>query len=169
MVLHAGQNAQLTLNGNAAGVGQLDHLAGQLDIFLKRQRRTIDHNGSISAVHSSHAGINILAMVQVEGHGNGAVLGILLNSVCNVIGAYLLILQGAVGKICTASHEGIGQIRTLNDCGGAEHLMNLDHRLGLGHSVYIKSPLGVIVLLGCFQNRSHRYQRHNSYPPQIIN
>ena len=87
-------------------------------------------------------------MVQVEGHRDGTGLGVLLHRVGNVQRALLLVLQGALGKVGAAAHEGVGQVRALEDGGGTEHLVNLDHRLGLAHRVDVEGSLGVVVFLG---------------------
>ena len=84
-------------------------------------------------------------------------LGILSDGLGNVVGANLFVFQGAVGKVGTAPHKGVGQVRALNDGGGAEHLMDLNDGLGLGHSVDVEGPLGVVVFFGSLQNGSHRY------------
>lgn len=42
VILHARQNAQFALDGNAIGMGKLDDLAGQLDILLIGQAASVD-------------------------------------------------------------------------------------------------------------------------------
>ena len=168
MILHTGEDPQLTFYGNAPRMRQLDNLSGQGNVVLERQAGAVDHDGGVTAIHSRDTGINGLAVIQMQGNGNGAVLGVLLNSLGDIIGAHLFIFQGAVCKIGTAAHKGVGQIRALDNGSGTEHLMNLNDGLGLRHGIDIERPLGVVILFGSLQNGSHRYQRHTLYPPFIF-
>ena len=164
VVLHAGQHAQLALHGHAAGVGVLDHLAGELHILLKGEGGAVDHHGGVPPLDGGHAGVEVLAVIQVEHHGDGAVLGELLHRLGDVAGPLLLVLQGAVCKVHPAAHEGVGQVGPLQNGRGAEHLVYGDDRLGLGHGVDVEGPLGIAIFHGGVQNRTQRYQRHSNSP-----
>ena len=96
-------------------------------------------------------------MVQVEYDGDGGVLAVLLHGVGDVPGALFLVLQRPVGKVGAATHKGIGQVRALEDGGGAEGLVHLDDGLGLGHGVDVERALGVAVGLGGLHQGSQRY------------
>ena len=87
-------------------------------------------------------------MVQMQRNRDPAVLAVLLDSVGNVVGADLLVFQSTVCEIGTAAHEGVGQIRALNDGGGAEHFVDFDDGLGLGHGVDVERALCVVILFG---------------------
>ena len=95
--------------------------------------------------------------------GNGAVHGVFFHGVGDVHRALFLVLQGAVGEIRPAAHEGVGQVRPLQDRGGAEHLVDFDHCLGLAHGVDVERPLGVIISFGGVQNGFHWDQRHSNF------
>ena len=101
-------------------------------------------------------------MVQVQGHGDGAALAVLLHRRADVGRALDLVFQGGVHEVGAAAHEAVGQVRALQDGGGAEHLMHLDGGLSLGHGVHVEGALGVVIFLGGFQNRAKGYQ-HNFY------
>ena len=60
-------------------------------------------------------------------------------------------------KVHPAAHEGVGQVRALEDGGRAEGLVHLDDGLGLGHGVDVERALGVVVLLGGLHQGSQRY------------
>ena len=165
MVFHTCKNAQLTFYGDTTRMGKLYHFTGQGNVVFKGQAGTIDHNGGVAAIHSRNAGINVLAVIQMKRHRNGAVLGILFDGLGDVICTNLFILQGAIGKIGTAAHKCVGQIRTLNNGSGAEHFVNFNNSLRLCNSVDIKRALCVIVLFSGFQDGSHRYEWHFLTPP----
>ena len=141
VVFHTGQNTQLTFDGDAALVSQLDHFTGQLNVLLEGQMGAVDHNGGVAAVHSCQTCLDGLTVVQVQSNGNGAVLTVLLDSVGDVIRANLLVFQSAVGKVSPATHEGVGQVCTLQNGRRAEHLMNFNNSLGLADSIDIECTL----------------------------
>ena len=153
MILHACQNSQLALHADASGVGVFYHLAGQLHVLVKFQGRSVDHDGSVSAVDGRLAGVEITAVVQVEHHRDGGVLPVLSHRVGDELRPPLLVLQGGVFKVHAAAHEAVGQIGPLQHSRGAEHLVNLDHRLGLGHRVYVEGALAVTVVQRRVNNR----------------
>ena len=101
-------------------------------------------------------------MVQMKYDGNGRVLTVLLHRVGNVPGTLLFVLQGPVGKVHTAAHESVGQIRALQDSGRAEGFVHLNDSFGLCHSVNIERTLSIIVSFGGLHERSQWYQWHNS-------
>ena len=155
MVLHSRQDAQLALHGDAPLVGVLDHLAGQLHVLVKGERGSVDHNGGVPPLNGGDAGVQILAVVQMQGNGNGGVHGVLFHGVGDVQRALFLVLQRPLGEVGAPAHEGVGQIRPLQNGGGTEHLMDLNHRLGLTDRVDVKGSLGIVILLGSIQDRFH--------------
>ncbi|MPM66920.1 hypothetical protein SDC9_113834 [bioreactor metagenome] len=73
IVFHAGQAAQLGLNGDVAVVRVLHHAAGQGDVFFKAQVAAVDHDAGKAAVNAAFAGLKIGAVVEM--HGNGQTAG----------------------------------------------------------------------------------------------
>ena len=91
----------------------------------------------------------------MEGNGDGAVLGVLLHRVGDVQRALLLVLQRAVGEVRAPAHKSVCQIGALQDGGGTEHLVDLDHCLCLTDRVHVERTLRVVVLLRSVQNGFH--------------
>ena len=89
-------------------------------------------------------------MVEVQHHGDGTVFTVLPDGVGDAASADLLVLEGAVGEVHTAAHEGVGEVRALEYGGGAEGLVHFDDCLGLGHGVDVERALRVVVLFGGF-------------------
>ena len=83
---------------------------------------------------------------------------ILLHGVTDVLGADDLVGNGAVGKVCAAAHEGIGEVCALKDRGAAERLVNLDGCLCLAHGVDVEGALGIAAPLGGIENWLERYE-----------
>ena len=135
-------------------MGVLHHLPGQLNVLLQGQGGAVDHHGGVAPLNGGGAGIEVLAVVQVENDGDGGVRPVLLHGGGDVPRALLLVLQGALGEVHPAAHEGVGQIRPLEN---GEGLVHLNDGLGLGHGVHVKGPLGVIVLLGGLHQGPQRY------------
>ena len=100
-------------------------------------------------------------MVQVQGHGDGGVHGVFFHRVGDVQRAFFLVLQSAVGEVGPPAHEGVGQVRALQNGGGAEHLVDFDDRLGLTDGVDVEGALRVVVFLGGVENRFHWNQWHS--------
>ena len=92
----------------------------------------------------------------MQRNGDTAVFAVLLDCVGDVVGTNLLVFQRAVGKISATAHEGVGQIRALNDGSGAEHLVYFNNSLCLGNGINIECTLGVVIFFGSLQNGSHR-------------
>jgi len=70
MILYSCQNAQFSFYTNASGMRILNNFPGQLNIFLKRKGRTINHNRGISSLNRRHTGIKVSSMIQVEYNWN---------------------------------------------------------------------------------------------------
>ena len=70
LVLDAGQGAQLSLNHNTVIVSVLNDLLGDLDVLLERLGGGVDHDGGEAAVNAGLAGLEGVAVVQVQGDGN---------------------------------------------------------------------------------------------------
>ena len=71
-----------------------------------------------------------------------------------------LVLHGSVHKVGPAAHKGVGQISALEDGCGAEELVDINDRLGLGRSVHIESAVGKAEAMGGLQQGAKRNNRH---------
>ena len=69
IVLDAGQGAQFRLHHYAVVMGVLNNLLGQGDVLLKGQRGTIDHDGGKATVDAGFAGLEVGAVIQMQGDG----------------------------------------------------------------------------------------------------
>ena len=69
LVLDAGQSAQLGLDDHAVVVGILNDLAGDRDVLLKGLGGAVDHDGGEAAVDAGLAGLEVGAVVQMQGDG----------------------------------------------------------------------------------------------------
>ena len=162
MILDARQHAQLTLDGDTALVGVLDDLAGQLDVVLIRKGRAVDHDRGVAARDGGLDAVHVLAVVEVEHDGHGAVGAVFFNGVADVLRALLLVGHGAVGEVGAAAHEGVGEVGTLQNGGAAERFMHSDDGFCLGDGVHIERALGVTVGLGGFQKGTKRRKHGGS-------
>ena len=70
VVLNAGQSAQLSLNDYAVRMRVLNDLLGDLNVFVKRLAGAVDHNGGEAAVDAGLAGLEVRAVVKVQGDRN---------------------------------------------------------------------------------------------------
>ena len=70
LVLNASQSAQLSLDHNTVIVSVLDDLAGDLDVLSERLGGSVDHDGGEAAVDAGLAGLEAVAMVQMQGNGD---------------------------------------------------------------------------------------------------
>ena len=101
----------------------------------------------------------------MEHHGYGRVLAIELDGVTDVLRAPDLVLDGTVREVGPASHEGVSEVRSLQDHGAAEHLVHLDSSLGLAHRVDVERPLRVAVAPGGVENGFERNEWHRNQAP----
>ena len=146
VILLAAEHAQLALDADAERVSVLDDLAGQLYVLLQGQGRAVYHDGGVAAVDGRDAAVEVLAVVEVQHHGDGASLTVLPDGVGDAARADLLVLQRAVGEVHAAAHEGVGEVCALQDGGAAEGLVHFDDCLGLCHGVDVERALRVVVL-----------------------
>ena len=142
MVLHPGQHSQLPFHADASCMRVFHHLPGQLHIFIKGKGRPVYHHRGISPCYGGRTGVKIPSMVQMKDNGYGAVLPIFFHGPGNIFSALFLILQGCVHKVASSPHKTICQVGPLQYGSGAEHLMDLDGSLCLGHRVDVESALG---------------------------
>jgi len=153
MILHTGQNSQLSFYADASGMSVFYDLSGQLHIFIKGKGGAVDHDRGIASLYGCHAGVKVSAVIQMEHHRNGCCLSIFFYCAGNISGSDLLILQSSVDKIRISSHKAICQIRPLQDSCRAEHFMNLYDCLCLSNRIYVKCSLAEAVFHGSLQKR----------------
>ena len=158
MILHARQNAQFALDGNAVGMGKLDDLAGQLDVLLIGQAASVDHDGRIAAVDARLDALEALAMIQMQRDRNRAVLAVFAHGVADALCADALGFHRAVHEVEFAAHKGVGCFRALQNGAGMQQFMDANRRLDLPDAVHVERALTIAVLIRRFQNRSHRYK-----------
>ena len=77
VILNAGQSAELSLNDNTVSVSVLYDLLGLLNVLVERTGGAVDHNGGETAVDAGLAGLEVRAVVQMQGDRN---IRALLNS-----------------------------------------------------------------------------------------
>ncbi len=65
-VLNAGQSTQLSLDHNAVIVSVLNDLTGDLDVLSERLGGSVDHNGGEAAVDAGLAGLEAVAVIQMQ-------------------------------------------------------------------------------------------------------
>ena len=70
VVFNTCQNTQFTLYGYPVLVGILNYLFGQLNVFLVRMVRTINHYGRETIVDTLFTNFKSVAMVEVQNDGN---------------------------------------------------------------------------------------------------
>ena len=95
-------------------------------------------------------------MVQMKCHRNRRVNRIFLYSCSYVPGTDLLVLKCGIHEISSSTHESVGKVSSLKDGCASEHLMDLNHGLGLCYCIHIECTLCVVVLVSCVKNDSHR-------------
>ena len=69
-VLDAGQGAQLSFDGDTALVSVLNDLTGDLDVLFEGLGGSVDHDGGEAAVDAGLAGLEAVAVVQVQSDGD---------------------------------------------------------------------------------------------------
>ena len=136
VVLHAGQTAQLGLDGHVAVVRVLDDLAGQGDILLEGQVAAVDHHAGEAAVDAALAGFEVGAMIQMHHDGQ------------------IRVLDGGLDHLHEIDVLGIlARARAhLQNEGGVFHLRALGDALDDFHVVDIESADGITALVGLFEH-----------------
>ena len=68
-VFDAGQSAELSFDNNAVVVCVLNDLLGDLDVLLEGLGRCVDHNGGEAVVDAGLAGLEGIAVIQMQRSG----------------------------------------------------------------------------------------------------
>ena len=152
VVFHAGQTAQLGLDGDIVLMGIFHHAAGLLDIFFKGQVAAVEHNAGETAVDAGLASFKIRAVIQMQGDGQTAGFNSRLDQLDQV---------GMVGVSARALADLQDQRRVLG-------LSALHDALDNFHVVDVESADGVTALIGFFEHISGVDKRHRNLPPLII-
>ena len=151
LVLHAGQSAQLSLNHNAVVVGVLHHLLGDLDVLGEGLAGGVDHDGGEAAVDAALAGLEAVAVVQVQADGQTGL---------DHSGLHQLDEVGVVGV-------GTGTLGHLQDQRGADFLGGLGDTLNDLHVVDVEGADGVAAVIGLLKHFGSSYEGHVEILPVV--
>ena len=144
-ILHAGQGAQLGLDHNAAVVGILDHLLGDLNVFGEGLGGSVDHDGGKAAVDAALAGLKAVAVVQMQADGQAGLDDGSLHQLHQI---------GVVGV-------GAGALGDLEDQGSFQIFGGLGDALDDLHVVDVESADGVTAVIGLLEHFGSGNQCHN--------
>jgi len=153
-VFDAAQDAQLTLDRDAQGMGHFDGRPGDLDVLFVGvgslavfPERAVHHDGGESEVDGGLEGLEAVAVVQVHGHGNVRVfLAGSFHELLEVDEA--AVLQGAAARL--DNHRAVGFVGRLHD------------GLDLLHVVDVERAHTVSALRGLIQNLTHWNEWHGT-------
>ena len=127
-------------------MGVLHDLLGDLDVLGEGLAGGVDHNGGETAVDAGLAGLEIRAVVQVQGDGD---VGALDDS-----SLHQLHQVGVVGV-------GAGALGNLQDQGGLQFLSSLGDALDNLHVVDVESADSVAAVIGFLEHLGSGNQCHN--------
>ena len=136
LILDAGENAKLGLDGNVVLVGVGHDLLGELDVLLEGKVAAVDHDAGEAAVNAALAGLEAVAVVEVEND-----LGLLAAE-------FLGVLNRAFGHV--AENRGVrvlaGALGDLHDDGRLRLDRRLDDGLHLLHRVEVEGRNSISAL-----------------------
>jgi len=144
LVLDARQLAQFGLDPHALVVGVFDHAAGDGDVLLVGQVRTVDHDGGEAAVDARLADVEVLTVVEVQHHRQVGVKQGGFDELDDVILARILARAR----------------RYLKDERGAFFGPRLHDALYDFHVVHVEGANGVAFTVGPCEHLSGTGQRH---------
>ena len=144
-VLDASQGAQLSLDNNAVIVSVLNDLTGDLDVLLEGLGGSVDHNGGEAAVDAGLAGLEAVAVVQVQSDGN---FGALDNSSLNQL--------HQVGVVGVSA----GTLGNLQDDRSLLFLASLGDGLNDFHVVDVESADSVAAVVSLLKHLGSSYKSH---------
>ena len=147
LVLHTGQCAQLCLDNNAVIMGVLHYLTGNLNIFIERLGRSVNHNGGepiFDALLTSFKGV---AVIQMQGDGQSSFNFCRLNQLDKISGIGIA--------------HGTG--RDLEDHRSTALFCRLCNSLDNLHIVGIEGTDGVTALVGLAEHFGRRDKRHHRH------
>ena len=127
-------------------MGILHHLAGNGDVLLEGLGAGVDHNGGEAVVDAGLAGLEAVAVVQMQADGQAGL---------NLGGLHQLDKVGAVGI-------GAGTLGNLQDHRGVQLFAGLGDALNDLHIVDVESADGVAALVGLLEHLGRSNQRHSN-------
>jgi hypothetical protein len=125
-------------------MGVLDHLLGNLDVLSKGLAGGVDHDGGKAAVDAALAGLEAVAVVQMQADGQAGL---------NDGGFHQLDQIGVVGV-------GPGALGDLEDQRGVDFLGSLSDPLDNLHVVDIESTDGITAIVGLLEHFGSGYEGH---------
>ena len=152
-VFDASQGAQLSLDNNTVIVSVLNDLLGDLDVLLEGLGRSVDHDGSEAAVDAGLAGLEAVAVVQVQSDGN---FGALDNSSLNQL--------HQVGVVGVSA----GTLGNLQDNGSLLLLASLGDSLNDFHVVDVESTNSVAAVVSLLEHLGSSNKSHFGFNPFLF-
>ena len=144
VVLDTGENAELTLDGDVAGVGVLDDLLGEGDVLLVGEGGAVDHDVGEAGLDARDNELEAVTVVKVEADGDAlAVLGDLLGVLNSTLGH--VAEEGLVGVVA-------GTLGNLEDDGALGLDAGRDDGLHLLHVVEVEGGDGEATLDGVLEH-----------------
>ena len=137
-IFDTGQNAKLGLDGDVVLVSVINDLAGQFDVVLEGEVRTIDHHRAEAGIDAALASLEAVAVIEVEndlGIRATKLLGVFDCTLCHVA------QNGGVGIFASA----LGNLHNDRRVGFDGSLDNCLHLL---HRVEVERGNGVSALYG---------------------
>ena len=138
LVLNAGENAELRLDGDIVLVGIGDNLLRELHVLVVGKRRAVDHDGRKTGVDAALAGLERVAVVEVKDD-------------LRLLAAELLgVFDSALGHVAENRGVGVlaGTLGDLHDHGRLRLDRCLDDGLHLLHCVEVERRDRVAALDG---------------------
>ena len=145
-VLDTGQRAQLSLNNNAVVVSVLNNLLGDFNVLLEGLGGSVDHNGSEATVDAGLAGLEAVAVVQVQSNGD---LGAFNHSSFNQLNQVGVVSVGA------------SALGNLQDNRSLFFLTSLGNSLNDFHVVHIESANCVAAVVSLLEHLGSCNKSHN--------
>ena len=146
VVLDAGQGAELGLDDHAVVMGVLNHLAGQGNVLLIGLGAGVDHDGGKAAVDAGLAGLEVGAVVQMQGDGD--------------LGAFD---DGSLDQLDEVGVVGIGAgaLGNLEDDGSVLFFAGLGDALHDLHIVDVESADSIAAVIGFLEHLGGGDKCHN--------
>ena len=150
LILDTCKSSELSLNYYAVIVSILNYLLGKSDVVLEGLGRSVDHNGSESAVDTGLAELESITVIKVKSDGN---LRILLN--CCLYHLY------KIGVVCVSTRT----LGNLKDNRALKLSCSFGDTLNDLHVVDVESTYSVSAVVSFLKHLFGCYQCHNEKPP----
>ncbi len=152
-VFNAGQGAEFSFNHNAVVMSIFDNLTGQGDVLFIGLGRSVDHNGSETAVDAALAELEAVAMVQMQGDRD---FGVFDHSSLNQLHQV-----GVVGI-------GTGTLGNLQDDGSLQLSGGLGNALDDFHVVDVERADSIAAVIGLLKHFCSGYEWHRQEPSFVL-